>query len=328
MSGLSTCRAPQIWRRPWAASARIVLCGAFFLSACSSDIDGVDCTRIGCSNQLTIRAMGSSNNVIELVKGALIIDGETLTFDCSAPGSTDKVACTSAGLVVQTASTDVVVASISGDDMKAQSVTLTPAYAAVRPNGPGCSPVCQQAIVDVQLGGGLSDATGADAGSAPSDSGAVEADVADVSAADVGSPDAGLTDAGAADTNSSAPTCCKGATDCPKNNACVSGGCKDLSQLKAGLCWRDSDCKSGACQDATVCACGLDCLAPDKPGTCPSTSTCDTITPTEYGLCEMIIGVGWDGQKCVTVSGCSCKADCAKFFKTKAACEQSCVKAP
>ena len=67
--------------------------------------------------------------------------------------------------------------------------------------------------------------------------------------------------------------CCSADQDC-KTQLCVvsflgsKGMCKDPAGLQKGECWNDQQCGGGKCLGASVCACGMNCLLPDKPGTC------------------------------------------------------------
>lgn len=131
------------------------------------------------------------------------------------------------------------------------------------------------------------------------------------------------------------PGCCDTAADCKSNQVCFTGPhnaykCKSTDNLTKGQCWTDAQCPAGStCENATACGCKALCKAMDMPGTCSKPpSACAKVDPQGYGLCDMLLGYGWDGAKCAAVSGCSCKSDCAKLFKTKVACEKACAKKP
>ena len=149
---------------------------------------------------------------------------------------------------------------------------------------------------------------------------------ADAGASDAGAPDAGPADANAADAGASDPLCCGGGKACALGKVCVTDVCKDSKGLQAGQCWSAQDCSKGQpCEGADVCPCGAMCLLPDKPGSCkPPATTCTKIDPFGYGMCDMVLGVGWDGAKCVYVSGCGCQSDCDALFKTMDDCKASC----
>ncbi|MCO4763405.1 MAG: hypothetical protein KC502_17945 [Myxococcales bacterium] len=357
----------------WRVVRALVLVTAALVAACSSDAGGGDgaCTLIGCTDQITLRPLDPSGALVTQVKGSAVLDGLTRDIDCIGGTPNAHVMCSSTGIVLFTSAATVTVTLHSGD-LGVVDKVLSPTYANVRPNGPTCGPLCKQATVDVQLGGGFVDATDgtavdathADAGGAQdagagsadtqtaadstatedtgleTDGGATDAGVSDSTAGDAATSDSAVVDAQTADsqaTDSQATDsggtvdagkppagCCNKTSECNKGQACAKGVCKDLAQLKKGTCWTDSDCGGAVCQGAVICPCGVNCFAPDKPGTCPAQSTCSAINPTGYGLCEMLLGVGWDGSKCVFVSGCGCKEDCKKLFKTKAECEAAC----
>ena len=359
-------RAPAVRAPTVGAMAVVALVVALagLLSACSSE-DGdnnLPCTLIGCTDQVTLRALDPAGNVVVKVQGIVIADGKTIAVNClSGTGGPDYF-CSPGGVVVATGATSLVV-NLSSGDLGVTALVVTPSYVTTRPNGPKCDPVCKQAVVNVQLGGGLVDAggtdtastdtastdTGADAGevdgisdvgaadatapdttpvdSGASDTGGADSSAGDVSGGDVSGGDVSGGDVSAGDTTSTQPGCCKTAADCSKGHVCAGSVCKDSSQLKSGECWVDADCATGLCKSPNVCPCGASCFAPDSPGACPAAATCSKIDPNGYGTCEMLMGVGWDGSKCAFVSGCGCKEDCAKFFKDMAACEAACIKA-
>ena len=54
---------------------------------------------------------------------------------------------------------------------------------------------------------------------------------------------------------------------------------------------------------------------------------CVPVEPYTHGICGLLLGVIFDGEKCVNESGCSCEPDCEFIFPTLEACEEAC-KAP
>jgi hypothetical protein len=121
--------------------------------------------------------------------------------------------------------------------------------------------------------------------------------------------------------------CCLADSDCGGGHCAsfgtVPGTCK-MDELAAGQCWADDDCGAGGvCQDARICPCGASCIVADAPGQCRS-SACVTLDPMGYGMCDMVLGVAFNGTACVTVSGCSCGEDCDHFFESPEACEAAC----
>jgi eight-cysteine-cluster-containing protein len=113
-------------------------------------------------------------------------------------------------------------------------------------------------------------------------------------------------------------------------------------QFPAGTCnWADmlGSCIEvpWACPDVwkPVCGCngktyGNSCelaaaqVSMAHEGEC-SSSKCEKIDPSGYGMCLAIIGIGFDGAKCVWVSGCGCGNDCAKFFDSMEQCQSACL---
>lgn len=122
--------------------------------------------------------------------------------------------------------------------------------------------------------------------------------------------------------------CCSSGASCGAGLFCAGDACKLLADLGSDECWGDAQCKEGeACEGAQVCACGASCLVPDKKGVCKAKpASCTKVDPNGYGTCEMVLGVGWDGSKCTTVSGCSCPAPCSELFSTLDDCQKACSK--
>ncbi len=124
---------------------------------------------------------------------------------------------------------------------------------------------------------------------------------------------------------SAGPICCSSGP-CGTGQVCVADKdmCKSLSELKAGQCWTDAECAKGEiCAAPGVCPCGAKCLIADKPGTCKA-KTCATIAPGALGMCDMVVGWGYDGSKCVMMSGCGCGSYCANIFADQASCQAAC----
>jgi len=123
------------------------------------------------------------------------------------------------------------------------------------------------------------------------------------------------------------PGCCvpldSDGTGCPEGYPICPGVCK----LKPGLCWYDWDCKPGEhCEGANICPPGAYCFAPDTPGECvPDQSECVAVEPNSHGACQMLLGVIFDGEKCVYESGCGCWPDCDNIFNTFEECEKACL---
>lgn len=107
------------------------------------------------------------------------------------------------------------------------------------------------------------------------------------------------------------------------------GTCK-TNGLGPGECWDDGDCKPGEhCEGAIICPPGAYCFAPDSPGECvPDQTECVAVKPGSHGACEMLLGVIFDGEKCVYESGCGCWPDCDNIFDSFEACEKACQAPP
>lgn len=121
------------------------------------------------------------------------------------------------------------------------------------------------------------------------------------------------------------PLCCSGGT-CGTGKVCVADKnmCKALAELQPGQCWTEAECAKGEiCAAASVCPCGAMCLVADKAGTCKAKS-CATIAPGALGMCEMVVGWGFDGKSCVMMSGCGCGSYCANIFADQASCQAAC----
>jgi hypothetical protein len=121
--------------------------------------------------------------------------------------------------------------------------------------------------------------------------------------------------------------CCANGALCASGETCAHGPdvCKSQAQLGKNQCWADSDCVGGTCSGVNACPCGAMCLIADKPGTCTSNpATCTTVDPLSFGLCDMVIGVVFDGKSCVMASGCGCGKQCAAVFTDLASCQKAC----
>lgn len=47
----------------------------------------------------------------------------------------------------------------------------------------------------------------------------------------------------------------------------------------------------------------------------------------DYGDCDAVLGVAFNGIECATISGCNCAPDCDKFFPDVASCALTCAEA-
>jgi Cys-rich repeat protein len=97
-------------------------------------------------------------------------------------------------------------------------------------------------------------------------------------------------------------------------------------------CSADSDCPAGTiCQPTEVCP---DCVYewPPCKAPCqllnlcvPGQPACKVLDPYAYGICAMFLGYGFDGSKCMGISGCGWGNDKAYFFDSLEACKQACL---
>jgi hypothetical protein len=105
---------------------------------------GAACTLIGCSDGLTVEVHATSGMRVE-VKASAAGD-EMRTGTCTVlPSGT----CTVRFDDFKPESVSLVVSS----EGQPATVTVTPTYEVVQPNGPDCPPACHQATVSVELGG-------------------------------------------------------------------------------------------------------------------------------------------------------------------------------
>jgi hypothetical protein len=96
-------------------------------------------------------------------------------------------------------------------------------------------------------------------------------------------------------------------------------------------CLADDQCPPGmVCIVEAVCPPCVDydppCMAPCwAVGQCVDAPGCQAVDPWSFGMCEMLLGVGFDGKQCVYVSGCGCKDQCDLLFPTMDACNEACI---
>lgn len=130
------------------------------------------------------------------------------------------------------------------------------------------------------------------------------------------------------DKSASMDGCCGPDPACPDDPNLPP--CPGVCKLKPGVCWSDQDCEKGEhCEGANICPPGAYCFAPDWPGECvPDQNECVAVKPNSHGACEMLLGVIFDGEKCVYESGCGCWPDCENIFDSFEECEKVCQPAP
>jgi len=126
--------------------------------------------------------------------------------------------------------------------------------------------------------------------------------------------------------------------NCPEDCSGGSEECEALDPQGYGVCamvlgyaWNGQDCAvfSG-------CSCLDDCdqFYPTYDAcmdVCkPNPYECIKVDPYAYGMCEMLMGVGFDGEECVYISGCGCGSDpgmppCDGIFETMNDCTMACL---
>ena len=123
--------------------------------------------------------------------------------------------------------------------------------------------------------------------------------------------------------------CCFSVDDCEGGMLCVGQGSDPgqcVESAAPGQCWSDADCGDGeTCAGAVAVSCLVN--TPSVPGHCEKQTACQTIDPASFGVCAKVIGVVFDGAKCVTASGCGCNDLCDYVFETVDACQQACASA-
>jgi len=118
---------------------------------------------------------------------------------------------------------------------------------------------------------------------------------------------------------------------CSESDAC--GSKSDGTCWCDGECWWYGDCCDDAAETCSVDECnalsntgchdGNVCVA-GTPNTCENLQAdCSAQDAHGVGMCEMFMGVAWNGTTCVGVSGCSCEgADC-NALTSLAVCQDS-----
>lgn len=120
----------------------------------------------------------------------------------------------------------------------------------------------------------------------------------------------------------------------------AAASCTSSEECGAGrICAGQAGCTTAwACMPSPACTrdlvpfCGCDGKTFSASSTCPGrpykhTGACSGCAPQEaraVGMCDAVLGIFWDGIKCVTLSGCRCEGrDCGNGFRTEAGCEDA-----
>ncbi|MDW8363392.1 MAG: Kazal-type serine protease inhibitor domain-containing protein [Myxococcales bacterium] len=92
-------------------------------------------------------------------------------------------------------------------------------------------------------------------------------------------------------------------------------GCPDVLRPVCGCDGRTYD---NACN---ANAAGVDVL---REGRCESSDPCAPMDARGMGACRLLLGIAWNGSRCVTVTGCECVgADCSRLYRTLDECERA-----
>jgi hypothetical protein len=92
-------------------------------------------------------------------------------------------------------------------------------------------------------------------------------------------------------------------------------------------------CGPVVCDEGLVC-CNESCGVCTEPGgSCidvecddPTLPRCDAMDATPVGACDLHLGIAFDGEECVSLSGCSCEGeDCDSLFMSPDECENACA---
>ena len=127
------------------------------LAGCSGGPGSVNCTLIGCTDQLTVKLEPPTVGSYAVT---LLLDGQGGSFRCEngapvAPAGVRVDAGSGDHFLLGAAprSVGVEVVGGAGGDLGAgpkRSGTFLPTYVVLRPNGPNCPPACAQASVTLK----------------------------------------------------------------------------------------------------------------------------------------------------------------------------------
>ncbi len=97
--------------------------------------------------------------------------------------------------------------------------------------------------------------------------------------------------------------------------------CSPTAACGAGLqCCVMAECDGTVTTDEGICR-GLEVECPIIPD-CPPPDPCTAMEARGEGACELLLGIAWDGEACVFLSGCECVgADCGDVYGSIDECE-------
>lgn len=120
-----------------------ILLAGLLLAACANDRNGpVACTEIGCSDGLRVRLLGSHPATFTIT--ATASDGLTRSIRCGVDRPCGNI------VFLPDFAPERATVRVESDAGTVER-EFTPTYEEVRPNGPGCPPVCRQGEVEIEV---------------------------------------------------------------------------------------------------------------------------------------------------------------------------------
>lgn len=115
--------------------------------------------------------------------------------------------------------------------------------------------------------------------------------------------------------------------DCSAQDAVGVGPCDAI----VGIFWDGFRCAyhSGCSCEGEDCGAGYKSIEDCYRARAGCPSICDPLDVRGEGLCDMVLGIYWDGTRCRTLSGCSCEGkDCDRLFASQDECEAAVLGCP
>lgn len=125
------------------------MAAALGLGGCGS----LDCTLIGCRDQLTLTVVDSEGAAVADFAGEARFDGRVVTIRCGEghPAGTSEFECNPTGVAILGAPANLELELRASESLESFAGSVTPEYATSQPNGEGCGPICRGASVEVKL---------------------------------------------------------------------------------------------------------------------------------------------------------------------------------